>query len=163
MHRHMRIHKKDDSGAEPSPVAAASPRLRTKHKLGDDTDTDVKTHTDGEPVDKKKCLDSGSVDVKGVVKIENNLSTLPLPSVMTTMDVAPEVKVKQEPMEMQWDAVAVPTDEREYETAGETEMEDEGKELMYENQVEPVACSTYRKLLKMSPMQVCGRVITFLW
>ena len=63
-------------------------------------------------------------------------------------------------MELPWDAVAMPTDDREYETS-DGETADEGSQLTYENQVEPVACSTYRKLLKMSPMQVCGCVIVW--
>ena len=92
MHRHMRIHKKDDAAAEPSLAStAASPRLRTtKHKLGDDND--VKIRTDVEHIDKKRCLDSG--DVKAIVKVETMESTVLAPPAMTKVDATPEVKVK---------------------------------------------------------------------
>ena len=94
MHRHMRIHKKDDAAAEPgtASTAASTPRLRTtKHKLGDGNDMNAKTPADGEHMDKKRCLDSG--DIKAIVKVETNESTLLAPPAMTKVDTTPEVKV----------------------------------------------------------------------
>ena len=154
MHRHMRIHEKDGTSTEPIHAPIPPTRTRTKHKIThDDINPDLLAPLTGAHPEKKKC--SGLGDATAVVATKINTSAV-LPSAEATGVVAmAAVQVKQEPLDLQWDTVAMPVFATEYEATSDSERVDEGSHLTYENQLEPVASSTYQKLLEISPMKVC--------
>lgn len=144
MHRHMRIHKKDSVITEPTVAPLAPSRARIKHKITHNIHPDMMApFPAGLP---EKNPSTGETN-EATTKDTSTLHVTPVTGVVATA----MVQVKQEPMDVQWDTVAM----EPYEMTSDDEMADGVDHLTYENQVEPLACSAYRKLQQMSPMKVC--------
>ena len=139
MHRHMRIHEKDAT-AEPTTALLLASRPRSKQKI-----LIPELMPTVNEAQLKKSSTSDSTD--GTTKDTANVTS------ETGVVATAAVQVKQEPVA--WDTIAM-----DYELAGDSDRgDDDGEYLMYENQVEPLASSAYRKLQLMFPVQVCCDIV----
>ena len=137
MHRHMRIHEKDAT-TEPTTALLLASRPRVKQKIL--IPELMPSLHEAQP----KKLSPSDTTTKDTLNVHVTSET-------GVVAVA-AVQVKQEPV--QWDTIAM-----DYEMTGDSERGDDSEYLMYENQVEPLACSAYRKFQLMFPVQVCCDIV----